>query len=116
VTPESNIAQRAQFAADLRTLADRLELEEALPVPYQVDGTGFCHGTDAEKVAAVFAAAQLLGTQVEYDRLNMVCKTRLTTGRVTYTVYASVGKQAETGGSVTVSSPQQVLGTLAVAS
>lgn len=116
MSTESNIAQRARFVADLHALADLIECDEALPVPYAVDATGFCRGTDAEKVAAVFAAADRLGTQVTYDRARGVCQTRLTTGRVSCTVYASVGKEPPIGGDVAVSSPQQVLGTLAVSS
>lgn len=102
-------AERAKFISDLRALADMLENEPQLPIPYVLDGTAFVDGTDAEKVAAVFQAAELLGTEVTFDRANGVCQTIYTRGKARYCVYASVGKESQTG-KVTVASPADVLG------
>ena len=101
--------RRAAGISDLRAIADLLENEPHLPIPYMLDGTAYVDGTDAEKVAAVFQAAELLGTEVTFDRANGVCQTIYTRGKARYCVYASVGKQSKTG-KVTVASPADVLG------
>ena len=109
---EKNAEDRAQFVADLRVLADLIEREASLPLPYCMEGTGYPSLTIRDKegqLTAVFAAAQLLGTEVVYDRIGGTVQTRMKTGLVKYGLYVSIDKQGQPNDVVTVSSPSQIL-------
>jgi hypothetical protein len=103
--------KRAAHIASLRALADLLECEPSLPLPYCMDGTGYASGVTSDKseqVAAVFAAAKLFGTQVEYDRINGTLRAVLLRGNVRYCVYAKVDSRPFPDDKVIVTDPSQV--------
>lgn len=107
--------RHAQFITDLRALADMFQQHPELPIPHAMDGTAYIHHAAPQvKVAAVFQLAQLLGTPVTYDQERGVCETSLTSGRVTYRVYASIPKPLRTGGPATVYEPSEVLRAIGV--
>ncbi len=105
-------AKRAAFISDLRAIADLLENEPRLPIPYMPLMNSFPVGDDAAKIAVVFQAAELLDTAVTFDQARGVCETEYRRGQIRYSVYASIGPQSPAG-KVTVTSPDQILATTA---
>ena len=117
--PQGKQEQRARFIADLRAMADVLERDEALPLPSDMSGTGYPSGVTQDKqeqIALLFAAAQRLGTPVTHDRIHGIVETRLTLGRVSYGLYVKVDSRPSPSDTVTVASPADLPGALAVAS
>lgn len=105
MTPlEREAAQRAEFIASLREIADLLEADASLPIPHTsrlhagmgvrvFEEGGLRTTTEAERFAAVRRAAGTLGVDV-VEEANRARKATRMFGRIEYFVYAPADERA----------------------
>ena len=116
-TPDTENTERAERAAgisDLRALADMLENEPLLSVPFSFSGAVYMPrvgGDESVSVAEVFAAAEKLGTAVTFNQSEGIVGTVWQRGIVSYQVYARVTRPEPSLDTITVTSVSQVLPT-----
>jgi hypothetical protein len=100
--------ERASFISDLRAMADLLENEPRLPIPHGMYGTVYLNGPSHD-LARLFALADLLGTEVIFDRSRGVCEAQYKRGAVTYELYINVGKPPKRqDDKIVVTSPVEI--------
>lgn len=106
--------ERAELLSDLRALLDMLENEPSLPAPITMHATVYVPRVDGDMAVSlteVFTIAEMLGTDVTYDRREGRVETTWKRGSVTYSVFTRLPQIEAPSDLVTLTSPAQILTT-----